>query len=496
MNAMGPEPTDGRIGHPHDGISAAAGSTGIELLRRTQNRVHVAFLALVVLLAHSTDWCHAATVMPLKLKEVVLAKAEPGAVPASVVVSSDFRRVAYVVIQRGKQHVFVDGKRAATLDGVGFGTPALSPDGKRLLFIGIRGINSFVSVDGIEGKPFESIDRAEFSPDGKRVLFVAQRGGRFFVVINDVEGPAFDQIGEGDPQFSEGGDHVAYAARRDGKWQLMVDDKPGPSFEAVGRGTRYFSADGKTLAYLAVRRGKYFVIVEGVEGKEYDAISDLIVADGGRVAYRAVSGKEQRVVLSGKEGPLCEAIITGSLAFSKGGARFGYVEKKGDLVNLVLDGVAGAGMRAVGPPVFGPANNRVAHKAERDLDTVVVLDDKEGPPFLGISADGPIFSPDGSRLVYSAQRGVSWVAVTDGVPGRAYDGIGLRSMAFSADSKHLAYWAKRGIRSVLVVDGSESPEYRSYVGTQPPKWDSTGTVSGLVLKDEEFVRIEAEAPQK
>ncbi len=451
----------------------------------------VVFLCVIIVVAMQTAFCNAAA---LKVREVPVGKVQPGIVQASVVVSPDFRRVAFVAIQGGKHRVFVEGKLVATLDGVGFGTPAMSLDGQRLLFVGIRGTNSFVTVDGVEGKTYESIDRAQFSPDGKHFVFVVQRGDRFSVVLDDVEGPSFEQIGEGDPQFSEDGNHVAYAAKRDGKWLLMHDGKPGPSFEAVGRGAFYFSADGKTIAYLAVRRGKYVVIKDGVEGKEYASITDLTINPTGRVAYRAVSGTEQRVVVNEKEGPACEEIVQGSLAFSKTGARFGYGEKKNGGFHLVVDGMAGSAMQAVGPPVFSPQGTRVAYKAARDLDELVVLDGKEGASFFGISTDGPVFSADGSRLAYVARRGISWVVVVDGVAGDPYDGIGMRSMKFSPDGRHLAYWAKRDIRSVLVVDGHESPEYRAYIGKHSPRWDNAGNVSGLVLKGDEFVRIEAESP--
>jgi len=142
-------------------------------------------------------------------------------------VSRDCRHVAYAIRQDGKCLVVLDGQPVST--GEEILTFVLSPDGKRVADIAMKGDKKVVVVDGQPGLCYNDIEEhsLNFSPDGKHVAYEACQGDNQFVVV--------------------------------------VDGKPGPSIiKGIGKSRDarkfidriIFSLDGKRVAYrsFGVRR--------------------------------------------------------------------------------------------------------------------------------------------------------------------------------------------------------------------------------------------------
>ena len=88
-------------------------------------------------------------------------------IPASLKISPDSKRVAYVAMEKEKQFVVVDGEEGKQYDGIVEGFFIFGPDSKRVAY-GAREIGKrFVVVDGEEGKQYDGIvkDTLIFSPD-------------------------------------------------------------------------------------------------------------------------------------------------------------------------------------------------------------------------------------------------------------------------------------------------------------------------------------------
>jgi hypothetical protein len=106
-------------------------------------------------------------------------------------------------------------------------------------------------VDGEEtGKKYDGISTPFFSVDG-RLAFVVRNANKSFVVLDGVEGRAYDTVGW--QRFSPDGRHLGYwAALGTGKSdrrRMVVDDKEGDEFWAVSEPV--FSPDGRRAAYRA-----------------------------------------------------------------------------------------------------------------------------------------------------------------------------------------------------------------------------------------------------
>jgi hypothetical protein len=116
-----------------------------------------------------------AQVVPLHrvVSERFIGQVHSSGIPASLRISPDSKRVAYVAVRRSlfageKKFVVVDGKEEAIYDDIAATMLTFfSPDGKRLAY-GAKGGNRnwFVVIEGSEGKRYDSLLRG-----GNRVVF-------------------------------------------------------------------------------------------------------------------------------------------------------------------------------------------------------------------------------------------------------------------------------------------------------------------------------------
>ena len=169
-----------------------------------------------------------------------------------------------------------------------------SPDGKRIAFdqesrtfANGRSFESHhVSLDGVEGHGYGTVDHLTFSPDGTRLAYVAikrwqanEPADNCTIVVNGAEGRGYTDIRA--PVFSPDGRHLAYSAKDGDTWYMMLDGTalpmvydpvlssavyvPAP-LERQANAPRYacagnfatpyrFDSDGR-LIYLAVRDGQ------------------------------------------------------------------------------------------------------------------------------------------------------------------------------------------------------------------------------------------------
>jgi Tol biopolymer transport system component len=215
------------------------------------------------------------------------------------------------------------------------------------------------------------------------------------------------------------------------------------------------------------RDGKIFVAQDGVEGKNaYDVVDHLTFSpDSKHTAFLATRGGKLRAVVDGVEGP--EANRVEELQFSPDGKRVGYIlfwEMAGSGVQTyraVIDGAAGPAYRSVRDLAFSPDGKHVAYVAERAgtaprtrVETVVVLDGKEGKGYDGIAQGSLRFKPDSDRPAFLARRDSRLVAVIDDVEGQE-----AAEFSFSPDGKRVAYVLRRDTGTAVLVDGRQRPMY-------------------------------------
>ncbi len=387
-------------------------------------------------------------------------------------VSPDCRHVAYRVLRAGKCRVSLDGVEGEPYEKVS--KPFFSPDGKHLAYLATKGFErQTVVVDGKEGRECEFVatNSLTFSPDSLRVAFasVPPRSTNVWVVLGGTEGAQFHSICEavGDQPllFSPDGKRLAYGATRitDGgnlAYFVVVDGDQPKIYPTKGvPGVAGFSPDSRQVAWLEEIGAKKRVVVDGKAGKEYDAVGACFrfSPDGSHTAYPVEQAGRWKVVLDDREGPAFDA-VTDRLVFSADSRQLAFAAKRGDKQFVVQDGREGSQYDRVGTPVFSPDGQHLAYFAQRGSRHFVVRDGHESPPCdnLGMA---PVFSPDGMHLAYAAQQGDNWRFILDGKPGREYDKPLRGWLCFSPDSKHLAYGADRRKKIVVVLDEQELCEY-------------------------------------
>jgi hypothetical protein len=304
-------------------------------------------------------------------------------------------------------------------------THRFSPDGTRAAYVGRRGKDYVVVVDGKEGPPFDIIGGLRFSADNRRFAYAGANVHQGFgsqrasgrVVVDGVAGPEFEgrQIGslvkaalEGvdrlvvgylsglqselhgvsSPAFGPDGSRVAYAARtgRDAS-TVVVDGTPGGVYESVMAGP-VFARDGR-LAWMARLGDARTVVVNDeriarIVQDGTDFIDEFLVTPNGEhVVSVSVNGgtlfehgetrrARRRVYVDGVSHPVYDAHFLGALGFSPDGAHMTYVVGRAsdgtrDRSFVVLDGVPGTGYDVIFHPVrFEPDGLTIRYTARSD----------------------------------------------------------------------------------------------------------------------------------
>ncbi len=316
------------------------------------------------------------------------------------------------------------------------GTPVLSPDKKRMVYVATRDGSTFAVVDGVEQKAYYDIGRTPiFSPDSKRVAYAAVLEDKWVIVVDGVQGEKCDEITEG-LTFSSDSRQIAYAAGRDGKQFAVVNGVEQREYRRVH--WVKFSPNGKRLAYEALKsNGKYIIVVDEAEGIEHNRVANHTFSpDSKRIAYIARHDNKWTVVVDGVQGKERYDRIH-NIVFSPDSERLAYIGVRNDRDFVGLTG-------------------ETFRLKRGDQMITVLMDEPQGKGQCD-RIYGLVFSPDSKRLAYAAIRDGRHFAVVDGIEQEKYDGIGMP--AFSPDSKHIVYSAKHEAKWLLVVDGVEGAEY-------------------------------------
>ncbi len=253
----------------------------IQYIRVSRNGKHVAYVA-----------------EPQSFRHVVVAHGKPGKVyddldVDSLEISPDGQHWGYVIEERRKWCVVLDGKEQKQYDGVS--SPVYSPDSQRVAYLAVANGKLMSVVNGKEGKTYDDRDLPVFSPDSKSAAFWAKQGERSFIVYNGQKQPDYDDVGT--PKYSSNSQRVAYLAQKNGRWMMAEPGKEGKLYDDI-KGTFYFSDDSLHLAMVAYDNQRQVVVVDGQEGNRYDEIitlggvTKLHFDDGDAFHYLARKGND------------------------------------------------------------------------------------------------------------------------------------------------------------------------------------------------------------
>jgi Tol biopolymer transport system component len=372
----------------------------------------------------------------------------------SLIISPDRKRVAYIGIVGNQQYVAADGKNHRKYDDIKF--LLFSPDNQHIAYAGKAGDDWYLAVDRKEEKQCEYIGALLFSPDGNRMAYGIAKGNKWCVVVDGKEEKQYDEIGF--LLFSPDSKHMAYAATNGNKRFVVVDGKEEMQHDELGYIT--FSPDSKRLVYAAKDDDKWFIITDGKKEKPYDSIVFLISRpplifspDSKHIAYNAHKGEKEFVVVDGLEQKQYDGL--GTLIFSPDSRHVAYMAKTNNKELVVVDGKEGKQYDCIDSLIFSPDSKSVAYAAKTSEHWLVVVDEKESEQYDEIK--NMIFSPDSKHIAYNAHKGEKEFVVVDGLEQKQYDG--LSTLIFSPDSRHVAYVAKTNNKELVVGDGIEDKKY-------------------------------------
>jgi hypothetical protein len=290
--------------------------------------------------------------------------------------------VAYTAQRNARWLVVHDGIETESFENI---LPSsLTLVGNHLAFAAQNGAAVFAVIDGKKSPPLDGLGQLRFSTDGAHSGFVARKNGDTFLMLDGVEGPHFDNLAD-----LELGPPLLYVAKAGRTWRVFTDGQPGPEFERVAglrpdgayvgrlagaewvldgvRKSGPFTALKSTLArdptgqlvflakhdgafwlvhgdtelgpfhdveglviegahvgFIGERDGRSVIVIDGVERSRWDWAGSLALSATGRVAHLAKRDEQTVLIVDGVEKRI-EVVVSGTLAFSRDGTRFGCV---------------------------------------------------------------------------------------------------------------------------------------------------------------------------
>ncbi len=424
-------------------------------------------------------------------------------VPSTIQVSHNGDHVLVVSVnpQAKKRQVYLDGKALpGVYDAIAGGTPFFSEDGKHHTFVGTRGDQCIVVLDGVEqtpypitkdGWPFAGL---VFGSDGSKthLAYQASKDGRHFVVVNGkVLGPYDSVIVEDKPaqrgiwDFRFAGDYFAYRAmvgekmvacrgRIQGTNITLVTSKP---YDLISAGSPVrmggkTDANGEELFAFVAKEGPGKESIrqlpgdEPVSKKTWKFIAQRTLraspAQPGEMVY--VGGDAQwNVVVGEKQWPGCERL--GRLMSSPSGETWACMTKTDDKLVMMVNGVAGKVYSQIqhGKTLFPAGDERVVYAASildgSQTPARIVVDGKEGKAYTQVQGGSVVFSSDKKAMAYVAGDGNKTFVVLDGKEGPVFDDI--YDLRFSPVGSRLVYGARRGLEHFVVEGGKEHGPYEN-----------------------------------
>lgn len=194
--------------------------------------------------------------------------------------------------QDRKQFLVVDGKRGEPFEGLNWGAPGFSPDGRRIAFGARIGARMRPIFDGEPGEEFDGVYDVGYTAEGGHRFFLAQLANLTFLVVDGKREAPYQDVDS--LVFSPHGSGWAYRARTGGEAYVVLNGKRSRPYTEVG--WLAISPDGTRAAWCARERGmmsqgSWFLVAGDRESEGFESIGEPeFSADGSAVEFQARAG--------------------------------------------------------------------------------------------------------------------------------------------------------------------------------------------------------------
>ena len=326
-------------------------------------------------------------------------------------ISPDGRRIVYLARPGGTRQIYVrslDALTALPIPGTeNAGSPFFSPDGNSVAFFAAGKLQR-ISLDGgppitICDAPFEPGSSGSWGPDGT-IVFWASRSGLSRVSANGGQpeslvrpDPDKGEVGYENPQILPGGKAVLFTVQRED-----------------------FS---RQISVLSLETGEQQILVEGASQPNYLPTGHLLYRVQGTENLSAVPFDLQRLEVTGDSTPILQGVRrsvagadyavseNGTLAYVPGGVgsqerrSLLWVDREGQSQSLMED------ERRFSSPSLSPDGERLAVTENFNIWAYEMARGILTPLTFGSRIDrSPIWTPDGKRFTFSiAGSGIFWM---------------------------------------------------------------------------------------
>jgi hypothetical protein len=225
--------------------------------------------------------------MPLPTPDTGLA---PGRIVYMAREGDDARLAIYIMRGDGSDPV-----RLTTAEGNDT-LPALSPDGRRIVFVSDRDGNREIYVMNADGSGQLNLTRhaAEdwtpcWSPDGQHIAFASLRDGNWEIYVMNADGSQVQRLTDHrstdyGPAWSPDGSSIAFVSERDGNLEIYVMAADGSNVRRVTRHDSTdqapaWSPDSTRLAWASYRDGNMEIYMASPDGNDVVNITRDSTAD-------------------------------------------------------------------------------------------------------------------------------------------------------------------------------------------------------------------------
>jgi PKD repeat protein len=146
----------------------------------------------------------------------------------------------------GISSISLDGKWQFTiLPGQASFEPAISPDGKKIVYVYFKSLETDINVIDADGgnmvaltTEFHDDEQPAWSPDGKKIAFISDRDGNFEIYTMNADGSkpirlTNNTVSDYDPQWSPDGTQILFHSEINYKWVIRVMDADGSNVRQV-----------------------------------------------------------------------------------------------------------------------------------------------------------------------------------------------------------------------------------------------------------------------
>ena len=429
-------------------------------------------------------------------------------VPSTIRVSPDGDHVLVVSVdpQTKKRRVYVDGRPLpGVYDAIAEGTPIFSEDGQHHAFVGTRGEECMVVLDGVEQTAYAMttdrwpITALLFGTGGTEthLAYIASKGDQHYVVVNGRSHGAYHSIDSKENEKSAlpgiwdlvlEGDYFAYRAKVGGVGKMAafrgriigteIKLSKSKDYDSIGAGSPVrmggmLDAEGGELFAFLAKDGPGKESIRQLPGDEpitkkawlFIARDTLRASSArpGEMVYVTAENAKWHTFVGEKAWPPCDT--HNPLIASPSGATWACMSMTDKKLVMMVNGVPGKVYSEIqhGETMFPAGDERVIYGAST-LDgsktpARIVVDGKEGKAYTQVKGDSVIFSADKKSMAYVAGDGNQNFVVLDGAEGAKFDEI--YDLRFSPVGSRFAYGARRGLEHFVVEGGKELGPYEN-----------------------------------